>query len=96
MLIIYLDNLMVFTKGMSWQEHETIVKEVLQCLHENDLFAKPEKYIFFADKVDFLGITIEKGDVGMDIKNLNAILNWPAPIKLKQLQSFPGLYNYYQ
>ena len=82
-LIIYLDDLMVFTKGKSQQEHEAIVKEVLQCLHENNLFAKPEKCVFSAEKVDFLEMAIKKGNVGMQIKKVNAILNWPAPNKCK-------------
>ena len=84
-LIVSLDDLMVFTKGKSWQGHRAIVKEVLQCLYKNNLFAKPEKCVFSADKVDFLGMTIEKGSVGMQIKKVNIIFNCPAPTKLKQL-----------
>ena len=65
-------------------------------MYENDLFTKPEKCVFSADKVDFLGMTIEKGGVSMQIKKVDAILNWPALTKLKQLQCFLELCNYYQ
>jgi hypothetical protein len=32
----------------------------------------------------------------MELDKLKSILEWPAPLKLKELQSFLGLYNYYR
>ena len=34
---------------------------VLQILKDNDLYVKPEKCIFFTEKVEFLGFIIEDG-----------------------------------
>ena len=39
-----------------------IVEEVLKRLEENDLFVKPEKYVWKVREVDFLGVIIGKGE----------------------------------
>lgn len=82
-LIIYPDDMMIFTKKKTNEEHKAIVKEVLLHLRKNNLYLKPEKCVFSADKVDFLGMTINKNGIRMQSKKVNTILNWPAPIKLK-------------
>src|SRR5437660_2828468 len=57
-LVIYMNDLMIFTCNMSKAEHAKLVKQILQKLRENDLFVKPSKCIFFAKEVDFLGMTV--------------------------------------
>ena len=42
-VVIYIDDIMIFTKG-SLAEHQAKVKEVLQCLCDNDLFADATGY----------------------------------------------------
>ena len=37
-VIVYIDDIMIFTKG-NLAQHQAKVKEVLQQLHGNDLFA---------------------------------------------------------
>ena len=78
------------------QTHSEVVKEVLHRLHENNLYAKPEKCVFNTQKVDFLGITVSADGIGMQNNKVDAILDWPTPMKLKQLQSFLRLCNYYR
>ena len=41
-VVVYIDNLMIFTKTKNQAEHDKIVLEVLKRLEENDLFVKPE------------------------------------------------------
>ena len=41
-MVVYIDDIMIFTK-CSLAEHQAKVKEVLQRLRNNDLFARPEK-----------------------------------------------------
>src|SRR5438445_569660 len=57
-LVIYMDDLMVFTQDMSKAEHAKLVKHILQNLRENDLFIKPSKCTFFANSMNFLGMTM--------------------------------------
>ena len=49
--IIYIDNLMIFTKSNSKKEHNKVMLEVFRCLEENDLFIKSKKYTFHTKKV---------------------------------------------
>ena len=53
-LVVYIDDLMIFTKINNQEEHDRIVLEVLCRLEENDLFVKPEKCTFKAMEVEFL------------------------------------------
>jgi len=52
----FIDNIIV---GMETKEgYDDIVKEVLKRMAENDLFVKPEKYVWKVRKVGFLGVVI--------------------------------------
>ena len=44
--VVYIDDLMIFTKSDNQEEHNKIVLEVLRRLEANDLFVKPEKCHF--------------------------------------------------
>ena len=55
-VVVYINNLMIFIKTENQAEHDKIVLEVLRWLEENDLFVKPEKYMFHPTEVDFLSM----------------------------------------
>ena len=44
----------------------------------------------------FLGHWVSQGQIRMDEKKVEAILDWPAPTKVADLRSFLGLANYYR
>src|SRR3984957_7645744 len=67
-------------------QHQQIVKEVLWILHDNDLFLKPEKCIFHADEVEYLGMIVGKGQIRMDPAKITAIWDWPTPTNKQELQ----------
>jgi len=48
---VFIDNVMVVTE--TEEGHDEIVEEVLRRLEENDLFVKPEKYIWKVREVGF-------------------------------------------
>ena len=56
-VVVYIDDIMIFTKG-TLAEHQAKVKEVLQCLRNNDLFARPEKCSFDKTEVEYLGVFV--------------------------------------
>jgi len=72
------------------------VEEVLKGLEENDLFLKLEKCVFSVDAVEFLGLIIGKDGVKMDQGKTAAIEEWPVLKKVKDVQQFLGLANFYQ
>ena len=86
--IVYIDNLMIFTKSNSKEEHNKVVLEVLCYLEENNLFIKPEKCMFYAEEVEFLSMIIGKDGIHMDNSKVKAILEWPVPKNVKGVRSF--------
>jgi len=67
--------LKVFSKTREAAHH---VKQVLDKLQQNQLWAKAEKCTFFKHEVDFLGYVSDHG-VCMDPKKVDAVLSWPTP-----------------
>ena len=54
-----------------------------------------EKSEFDKEEVEFLAHIIGKDGIKMDPRKVQAILEWPVPENLKDLQAFLGLANYY-
>ena len=63
---------------------------------EKQLFVKAEKCEFHQETVTFLGYVISPGTIQMDQQKVEAVLEWPHPSTLKELQSFLGFANFYQ
>jgi transposase InsO family protein len=95
-VIIYLDDLMIFTKTDSEEEHDRLILKVLQRLAENDLFVKPEKCTFKAKEVDFLGMVVSAKGISMNEGKVHAIRNWPVPKKVRDVRAFLGFGNFYR
>ena len=93
-VIIYLDDILIFSKTLL--EHISHVKQVLQRLRENHLYAKLEKCSFHQSCIPFLGYIISADGFQMDPQKLSAVLQWPQPTTLRGLQSFLGFANYYR
>ena len=93
-VIVYMDDILVFTKTM--EEHQSIVKEVLKRLLDNDLFAKPEKCEFEKEQIEYLGLGISHNKVKMDPVKVDGITKWPQPTKVKEIQAFLGFCNFYR
>ena len=63
-VVVYLDNILIFTK--TEEEHAQAVQQVLQVLKENKLFLRPEKYEFYKQQIEYLGLVILENEVSMD------------------------------
>ena len=91
---VFIDNVMI---AMETEEgYNEIVEEVLRRLEENDLFVKPEKYIWKVREVGFLGVIIGEDRVEMEKEKVQEIIEWPVPRSVKDVQKFLGLANYYR
>ena len=93
-VVVYIDDIMIFTKG-SLAEHQAKVKEVLQRLCDNDLFARPEKCSFDKTEVEYLGMFVNRDGIHMDDSKVKAIMDWPVPTTVRGVRSFLGLANFY-
>ena len=61
---VFIDDVMIATE--TEEGHDKIVEEVLRRLEENDLFVKPEKYVWKVREVGFLGVIIGEDGVRME------------------------------
>ena len=91
---VYIDNILVYTSTK--EEHQALVRQVLQILKENRLYLKPEKCEFEKDHVDYLGVVVSANGVAMDHEKVKAITEWLTPKKLVQVQEFIGFLNFYR
>jgi hypothetical protein len=55
-----------------------------------------EKCKFFTRKTDFIGFIIELGHISIDLKKVEAIVDWQELENVIQLRSFLGFCNYYR
>jgi len=93
-LLAYIDDLLIYAK--TEEEHDTIVKEVLQRLRANRLAISPEKYIWKQKEVEFLGYVIGREGIKMAEEKVKAVLEWKSPASLVVTQSFLGFANFYR
>ena len=93
-VIIYMDNIFIFTRKLIINIRHT--RKILKKLQDNDLFVKPEKCIFWQNKVEYLGMIIKENKIGMDPVKLRGIADWLLPKTVKDIQSFLGFRNHYR
>ena len=90
----FVDNVLVETE--TEEGYDKIVEEVLKQLEENDLYIKPEKYVWKVRKIGFLGVIIEPNGIEMEKEKVDRVLSWPEPKNAKDIRKFLGLANYYR
>ena len=92
--VVYLDDILVFSKPD--QDHDELVKQVLERLRSTNLFTNAKKCEFDKSHVEYLGYIISAQGVQMSPKKLATITNWPLPKIIKQVQSFLSFTNFYR
>ena len=92
---VYMDDIAIATQT-TVHGHTAAVSDVLQLAANHDLYFKPEKCIFHAPSIDYLGVILEKGVTRMDPVKIAGIKDWPMPVKVKDIRSFLGFCNFYR
>jgi len=91
---VFVDNVLV---GTEMEEgHDEIVEEILRRLEENDLYIKPEKCMWKARKIGFLGVVIGPNGIEMEAEKVERVLSWLQLKNVKDVRKFLGLANYYR
>lgn len=92
-LLIYMDDLFVHTE--TEKKHWDILRQVLQIAQKYDLYFKLKKTKINQSTVPYLGVMVSEGQIAMDQSKVKAIIEWPYPTKVKEVQQFVGFCNYY-
>ncbi|KAJ9521462.1 hypothetical protein QJQ45_008876 [Haematococcus lacustris] len=90
--LVYLDDILVMSKSLP--EHMQHLRLVFDLLRKNKLYAKMSKCEFMQLTLRFLGHVISAGAISVDPDKVRAIVDWPVPSSLTQLQSFLGAANF--
>ncbi|GKC21280.1 putative reverse transcriptase domain-containing protein [Tanacetum coccineum] len=93
-VIVFIDDILVYSKNK--EEHEVHLREVLETLRKERLYAKFSKCEFWLQEVQFLGHVINSEGLKVDPAKIDAIMNWQAPKNIGKIQSFLGLAGYYR
>src|SRR6202522_2346483 len=93
-VVVYLDDILIFTKML--EEHRKVTRKVLDLLQLHNLFLKPEKCEFERTTIKYLGVVIFQDSVMMDPAKVARVSEWPTPTTKKEVQSFLGFVNFYR
>jgi len=94
-VVIYMDDILIATSN-NIPHHRQIIHQVLGTLEEHDLFLKPEKCMFEAREIEYLGLVIGGGKVRMDRVKVQGVDGWKRPKNLKELRGWMGFINFYR
>ena len=92
-IVSFINNVII---EMKKEGHDEVVEEVVKNLVENNLYVKPEKCKWKVREVEFLKVVV--GLNGMKIKQekVKMVLDWLTSNRVKDVQKFLGLANYYR
>jgi len=93
-VLIYINDILIFSRDP--KEHHERTIQVLKRLKNKDLFLKPEKCIFNAKEVEYLGFIVKPNRISMDPTKLAGIRDWIPPKTVKGVRSFLGFGNFYR
>ncbi|GKE05448.1 hypothetical protein Tco_1397466 [Tanacetum coccineum] len=82
--------------GKNKKEHKEHLKQTLELLKKEELYAKFSKCEFWIPKVQFLGHVIDSEGIHVDPAKIESIKYWTSPKSPTEIRQFLGLAGYYR
>lgn len=93
-VLVYIDDLLIAT--VTIEENLEILEEVLILLKRHKLELNLAKCSFLRKEIEYLGYWMSEGGISFCQRHVEAVLNYPPPTNVRQLQGFLGLCNYFR
>ena len=87
-ILVYLDDILVFSRTK--EEHLEHIRTALGRLRDAKIYARLHKCEFYKDKVEYLGFDVSARGVQPSPDKVRAVVEWPKPSSVKDVQKFPG------
>ncbi|KAJ9544391.1 hypothetical protein OSB04_024098 [Centaurea solstitialis] len=93
-VIVFIDDILVCSRTK--EDHVVHLREVLEVLRRERLYAKFSKCAFWLQEVQFLGHVVNQEGIKVDPSKIEAVMNWEVPKTPTEIRSFLGLAGYYR
>ena len=93
-VVVYFDDILIFSHDLS--SHLSHLRDVLEVLCREKLYAARHKCVFGVDHVLFLGYIVSDKGLQVDPGKVEAIKTWPTPRSISNVRSFHGLVSFYR
>ncbi len=91
---LYLDNVLVYATND--EEFLERLRIVFKRFRQFNITLNPKKCYFGLSGVEFVGHVLKSDGVCFSTEKISKVLDFPLPVKQKQLKSFLGLVNYFR
>ena len=91
---VYIDDILIASPDV--ESHLLHVREVLDRFRLHGLSINPEKCVFAAPELEYLGMRVSSSGCFPLTKHTEIISNFPRPVDKKGLQRFLGMLNFYR
>ncbi|KAD4179563.1 hypothetical protein E3N88_28154 [Mikania micrantha] len=93
-VIVFIDDILIYSKNEG--DHACHLREVLETLRKEKLYAKFSKCAFWLCEVQFLGHVVCADGILVDPSKVQAVMKWSSPKTPTEIRSFLGLAGYYR
>lgn len=88
-VVVYFDDILISSSSMS--DHATHLRDVLQVLRKEQLYAAKQKCEFGVNQVFFLGYVVSNKGLAVDVTKIETVRSWLVPRTVTEVCSFHGL-----
>jgi len=81
-VVAFMDDVLVEIED---EKKHNEVEEILKRMETNNLYLKPEKYVWKFKEIDFLGLVMGANGIKMQKEKVLGVLEWPRPKMVKDV-----------